>query len=317
MKAIIIGAGRGRRLMPTTADTPKCFAEVRGRRLLDWAVAAFASAGVTEICFIGGYQIDKVRHDYPHFTFRHNAGWEHNNILLSLMHADDQMSDGFICCYSDILFTGEVVRRTLAHPGDIVLSVDTQWLARYQHRTQHPPDDGEKVTVNNGAVTRVHRGIPPAEAHGEYTGIAKFTPAGAAALRHHFARARARCAGRPFREAAVFERAYLILLYQEMIEAGVPFGHADTAGDYLEVDTREDFEIGLGCVDVTPGQIDSPETIAGRVRRALAHLDARRITLNPDCGFAPGSGAVVSLDEAYRKLCHEVEAARILRAEFG
>ena len=29
MKAIIIGAGRGRRLMPTTAETPKCFAEVR------------------------------------------------------------------------------------------------------------------------------------------------------------------------------------------------------------------------------------------------------------------------------------------------
>ncbi|MBM3854359.1 MAG: hypothetical protein FJ399_14575, partial [Verrucomicrobia bacterium] len=93
---------------------------------------------------------------------------------------------------------------------------------------------------------------------------------------------------------------------------------APQAGD-MDVfrELREDFEIGLGCVDVTPGQIDSPETIASRVRRALAHLDARRITLNPDCGFAPGAGAVVSLDEAYRKLCHEVEAARILRAEFG
>jgi hypothetical protein len=28
-----------------------------------------------------------------------------------------------------------------------------------------------------------------------------------------------------------------------MIEAGVPFGHADTAGDYLEVDTQEDFDL--------------------------------------------------------------------------
>ena len=40
MQAIIIGAGRGQRLMPTTADTPKCFAEVGGRRILDWALAA-------------------------------------------------------------------------------------------------------------------------------------------------------------------------------------------------------------------------------------------------------------------------------------
>jgi 5-methyltetrahydropteroyltriglutamate--homocysteine methyltransferase len=78
---------------------------------------------------------------------------------------------------------------------------------------------------------------------------------------------------------------------------------------------REDLHIGLGCVDVTPGKIDSAETIVGRVKQALKHLPAERITLNPDCGFAPGSGAVVSLDEAYRKLCNEAEAARILRAE--
>ena len=242
-KAIIIGAGRGRRLMPTTADTPKCFAEVGGQRLIDWAVEAFRGAGVTDLCFIGGYQIDKVRRDYPQFTFRHNAGWEHNNILLSLMHAEDQMGDGFICCYSDILFTSDVVRRTLQQPGDIALSVDTLWLERYQHRTQHPPDDGEKVTVRNGRVTRVHRAIPPPEAHGEYTGIAKFTPAGAAQLREHFARAKQQYAGKPFREAAVFEKAYLILLYQEMIEAGVKFAHADTPGQYMEVDTQEDFEL--------------------------------------------------------------------------
>ena len=84
--------------MPTTADTPKCYAEVHGRRLLDWAVQAFAGAGVTDIAFIGGYQIEKVRRDYPQFTFRHNSGWEHNNILLSLMHAEALMGEGFICC---------------------------------------------------------------------------------------------------------------------------------------------------------------------------------------------------------------------------
>ena len=110
MKAIIIAAGRGRRLMPTTADSPKCYAEVHGRRLLDWALRAFGEAGITDICFIGGYQIEKVKRDYPQFTFRHNAGWENNNILLSLMHAEDQMGDGFVCCYSDILFTGVPAR---------------------------------------------------------------------------------------------------------------------------------------------------------------------------------------------------------------
>ena len=79
---------------------------------------------------------------------------------------------------------------------------------------------------------------------------------------------------------------------------------------------REDFEIGLGCVSVTPGQIDSAETIVARVKQATEFLAPERIVLNPDCGFAPGSGAAVSIDEAYRKLCNEVAAAELLRAEF-
>lgn len=89
-----------------------------------------------------------------------------------------------------------------------------------------------------------------------------------------------------------------------------------SAGDMaVFMELREDLEIGLGCVDVTPGKIDAAETIAARVRQALKFLAPERITLNPDCGFAPGSGAVVSIDEAYKKLCHEAEAARMLRAE--
>ena len=75
MRAIIIGAGRGSRLMPTTANQPKCFARVQDRRILDWSLSALADNGIDDICFIGGYQIDKVRADYPNFTFRHNADW--------------------------------------------------------------------------------------------------------------------------------------------------------------------------------------------------------------------------------------------------
>ncbi len=40
----------------------------------------------------------------------------------------------------------------------------------------------------------------------------------------------------------VFEKAYLIHLFQDMIEAGVQMAHADTPGNYIEVDTQQDFE---------------------------------------------------------------------------
>ncbi len=79
----------------------------------------------------------------------------------------------------------------------------------------------------------------------------------------------------------------------------------------------EHVEIGLGCVSCQPGQIDSVETIVGRVEQALKYLAPERITLNPDCGFAPGSAANVSIDEVFAKLCNEVEAARRLREKYG
>ena len=53
--------------------------------------------------------------------------------------------------------------------------------------------------------------------------------------------------------------------------------------------------------------------IVSRVETALKYIDKERITLNPDCGFAPGSAANVDIDEVYLKLKNEAEAARILR----
>lgn len=233
--------------MPTTADVPKCFAEVEGRRILDWTVDAFQTAGIERICFIGGYQIDKVRRDYPQFEFRHNEDWQNNNILASLLCAEDLMDEGFICCYSDILFTPRMVKQMVDSQADIALGVDTEWLVRYENRTDHPSDDAEKVTVANGAVTRVHRDVPEADAHGEYIGVAKFSAAGAAQLREAYHRCRQQHAGRPFREAAVFEKAYLIHLLQYMIEDTVSMAHLDTPGGYIEIDTQQDFEYANEC----------------------------------------------------------------------
>jgi 5-methyltetrahydropteroyltriglutamate--homocysteine methyltransferase len=75
----------------------------------------------------------------------------------------------------------------------------------------------------------------------------------------------------------------------------------------------ERVSIGLGCVDCRGEVVDQPETIALRVEKAMEHVDARRITLAPDCGFAPGNAADIPLDEAYAKLRNMSRAARILR----
>ena len=48
----------------------------------------------------------------------------------------------------------------------------------------------------------------------------------------------------------------------------------------------------------------------------MRYVDADRIMLNPDCGFAPAHDNPISLDEAYLKLKSVAGAARLLREEY-
>jgi 5-methyltetrahydropteroyltriglutamate--homocysteine methyltransferase len=72
-------------------------------------------------------------------------------------------------------------------------------------------------------------------------------------------------------------------------------------------------KVGLGCVDVRFAEVEPPEQIAARVEKALEHIGADRLSLNPDCGFAPGKDHDTPLEEAYAKLKNLTQAARLLR----
>lgn len=63
-----------------------------------------------------------------------------------------------------------------------------------------------------------------------------------------------------------------------MTEFAIP-----AAGDMAVLkELREDFKIGLGCVDVRFEEIESPEKIAARVEEAMDHVAPERLLLNPD-----------------------------------
>jgi 5-methyltetrahydropteroyltriglutamate--homocysteine methyltransferase len=96
---------------------------------------------------------------------------------------------------------------------------------------------------------------------------------------------------------------------QYVLEFTIP-----VAGDFSVLRRLpDDRQVGLGCVDCRSEHIESPEVIAARVEQALHHIDAERVWLNPDCGFAPGSAADIPVDEAYAKLRAEAGAAVLLR----
>jgi choline kinase len=242
VKAIIIGAGRGSRLRHLTEEIPKTLVPILGRPMLDGILEALAAGGLhpPDVVFICGYLADKIRERYPALQYVENAEWERNNILASLLYAREHMAGGFVSTYADIVYRPAAVEALMRSPHDLTIVCDTAWRRRYAGRSQHPETDAEKLRTEGERVVEISRRIAPEAASGEFIGVMKASPAGAARLARAFDRARDVYAGKVFREGRTFEKAYLIDLLEHMLEEGEVIHRVDTHGGYMEIDTLED-----------------------------------------------------------------------------
>jgi 5-methyltetrahydropteroyltriglutamate--homocysteine methyltransferase len=68
----------------------------------------------------------------------------------------------------------------------------------------------------------------------------------------------------------------------------------------------------LGVLDLSDKSVESPETVAARIRRGLEHIDAKHVIVAPDCGLK-----YLPRDTAFGKMQSMVEGANIVRAEIG
>jgi choline kinase len=242
---VIIAAGRGSRLQNETDEIPKTLVEVMGRPMLEWILEALGSAGLSrkDVVFICGYRADVIKARYPDFTYVTNHDWQNNNILLSLLMAREYLKDGFVSTYGDIVYEGAVVQKLVKSNADITLGCDTLWRRRYVGRTQHPESDAEKLRADGKRVVEISRTIPSEQADGEFIGVMKQTPAGAAEFLNAFDEAERSYGGGQFREGRSFQKAYLLDLLAEMLEHGTTMQREDTLGGYMEIDTLQDLSM--------------------------------------------------------------------------
>jgi 5-methyltetrahydropteroyltriglutamate--homocysteine methyltransferase len=66
----------------------------------------------------------------------------------------------------------------------------------------------------------------------------------------------------------------------------------------------------LGVLDLSDMKVETPETVAARIRRALPHKPARQIVVAPDCGLK-----YLPRDVAFGKMAAMVAGAHIVRQE--
>lgn len=247
MKAIIIAAGMGTRLQPVSEEWPKCLAiKVKGKTLFETQTETMKACGIDDIVVIKGYAAEKFDR-FPEFKYYLNDNYMNNNILNSLMYAEEEMNDEVVITYSDIWYEKEVLERLLRSDKDIAIGVDIDWKEYYIGRKDHPIEEAENVIFDpDNRVLEIGKIVASKrEVHGEFIGMMKLTKRGCGIWRKNFKRARQLFRGKPFQKTPTFEKAYLTDMLQDLVDIGVPVYAVIIGSGWKEIDTVEDYRKAL------------------------------------------------------------------------
>jgi choline kinase len=173
MKAVILAAGKGTRLLPLTQDLPKPMVDVAGRPLLLRIIDRLAAAGIvgTDVIVVTGYRQEVIRTRLDQEGLGacrtvFNPRWEEWNNNYSLLVAREAVGgDDVLQIDGDVLFDGKVIPRMLAAPGPGCLSIDVR--DKLDTETMKVEADGE------GRIRRISKQLDPRVAVGEYVGLTR------------------------------------------------------------------------------------------------------------------------------------------------
>ncbi|CAM3623881.1 5-methyltetrahydropteroyltriglutamate--homocysteine methyltransferase [Bordetella sputigena] len=82
--------------------------------------------------------------------------------------------------------------------------------------------------------------------------------------------------------------------------------------DCSVLETLPDKQIMLGVLDLSTNEVETPEIVAARIRRAFPHVPPERIIVAPDCGLK-----YLPREVAFGKMKAMADGARIVREELA
>ena len=165
-RAVILAAGRGRRMGAMTEDRPKCLLPVGGQTLLEHQLATLSALGVANVTIVTGYCSDQVRERVDgRASFIENDNWADTNSLYSFALCRDAAM-----CESLLVLNGDV----LAHPA-IVERVLTAPTSAFAYDSSSGSDEEHmKVELRGGRLHSMSKALPRPRVHGENVGILRF-----------------------------------------------------------------------------------------------------------------------------------------------
>jgi len=190
MRAIVLSAGQGKRLLPLTAEIPKCLLPVDGERtVLEHQLGALARCGISRVSVVSGFGLEKVERFLARAPVAglavevlYNPFYSVSDNLATCWVARGAMGEDFVLLNGDTLFEPAVLERLLASPPHAV-TVTIDRKDRYD-------DDDMKVSLDDeGRLLAIGKTLKPEVVHGESIGMLCFRGAGPERFRKALERA--------------------------------------------------------------------------------------------------------------------------------
>lgn len=105
MKAFILAAGFGSRMVPLTYETPKPLVSVNGVSFIETIIEAFLSKGISDIYVVRGYKkecFDRLLENYPFLRFIDNDDYDKGNNILSFEKMASEFPQGGYIAEADL-----------------------------------------------------------------------------------------------------------------------------------------------------------------------------------------------------------------------
>ncbi|MDT8364307.1 MAG: phosphocholine cytidylyltransferase family protein [Nitrosomonas sp.] len=232
-KAIILGAGQGRRLLPLTENTPKCLLPVSEKPVVAWQIDTLLAAGIDEIVVVGGFQIEQVeKHlleyycDHPGVKTIFNPFYEVADNLASCWIAREEMNTDFLLLNGDTLIDTALLAGVLDdRASPITLCVD--------FKDEFDEDDMKVQLGADGLVRQVSKKLPANETDAESIGLISFCGEGVGLFREAVEAA--------LREPTNLGSWYLAIIDQ-LGKAGMVGSHSVAGCRWCEIDYLHDLQ---------------------------------------------------------------------------
>jgi choline kinase len=131
--ALLLAAGTGSRLYPSTQDAPKCLTIVNGRSILERLVSSLNQHGFKRLIVVTGYMREHIR-DFlgdrvggVEIDYIFSPLYDRTNNIYSLWMARKAVNESFLLLESDLVFDTSLLETMLA-PDRIAVAKMQPWM---------------------------------------------------------------------------------------------------------------------------------------------------------------------------------------------